>query len=408
MTKVLFSVAQTAVQHKPVLDKAVAAGASQGAAKNALAKRGGLKEALAKLMSSAARKSTMPILKNVLIQSRPDEGKTYLTTTDLSHWGRVELDKALGSAFDVTVHAGTMSEILKAVKEVSGISVSENGSVMVESAGASSQVLGLPAEEYPAYPLDKDEKPLWSSSCDAQALLAGLKAVQPAACSDETRLNICSVLMEFRPKGVRLVTTDSWRMHVKLVRGGPVSSRKFSFLLPSTAIKPLTKFIGKDEKISVGWHRAWQHEDKYRGWLSFSGLGWTLLVREVDGRFPPYKQVVPKEYSIKSRLKVNADSLIQALKSVMPTALDRSTSIRLEPGPTELVIKSSTADVGKSMVKVPCQFRGDLKKIAYNSRLLMETAEFIGPDLEFRITDSIGPTVLYAKEKMAVLMPMRI
>ena len=365
-----------------------------------------LRVALDKLKSIKARYSSMPILDSVLVQS--EKHRTVLSATNLVAWVRVVLPYPLGPEFSAAVPLLELEGIVKKLKGQVRLEPDpeRDDCIKVSDGTVSMRLLVLPSEEFPVMPHDP-AKPMWETSARVQPFIEGIKSVMPAMNDDETRLNLSQVLMEVRPRGTRFVTTDSHRLMTSFVKTC-VSARAFSMNLNVEGVKPVTKFSDGEETMIV---QAFPVESETaHSWIGFHGDNWNLLVREQEGRFPPYKQVYPKgKYGTKRRLKVDTDIFKTVLASVMEMAVDRSCSIRLEPAPTVLTLKASTADKGEAVATVPCEFSGPpLAKISYNGDYLMDLLRSCGPVLDLRLTDYIGPSVLYNGVKTHLLMPMRI
>ena len=222
--------------------------------------------------------------------------------------------------------------------------------------------------------------------------------------SDETRFTLSGVYIETGEKGVvRMVATDGHRLAVidrsignaKLPKGvilpkkGLLEVRK---LLEDTDLAEVALMIGeRDVRCEVG--------------------AVSLFMRLIEGEFPDYRQVIPKETRVKA--VVERDVLLAALRRTSLLASERSHGVKLTLGPGTLTLSASNPDQGEASEDIEVSYQGQALGVGFNARYLLEVlaVHASGDTIELGLTDEVGPGVVRGSQDPTytyVLMPMRL
>jgi DNA polymerase-3 subunit beta len=133
-------------------------------------------------------------------------------------------------------------------------------------------------------------------------------------------------------------------------------------------------------------------------------------MRLIEGEFPNYRQVIPKEANIHLTLPVEA--LTRALRRVALLSAERSRAVKLELSTGQLCLSSNNPDVGDAREELDVDYAGDPLSIAFNARYLMDALTAVkAKEVRVDLRDESSPTQLRPTDDddaLAVIMPMRV
>jgi len=346
----------------------------------ATTKRGALLETLGKVKSAVAANHRLPIVRAILI--RAGGGQLTLTGTDLEVALTASCKASVSRQGAIAVLPKTLEAFLKAVKsETVTLSLVNDKSLRVE-AGAVTTIEGQEAKEFP------DIEGVRGKPVVVTGLANGLKQITYAMATDSARPVLNGVL--FHPNGGNLVlaAADGFRLAETRVKAkGHVEET----IVPAKAVQLVQKLM--PGKVSV--HRAKEPRPNHRGTISFVGDGLVLTAMVIEGKFPNYEQVIPKNGS---PLHVDGKALRDALNTASITLPDNQ-AVRLQSVRGKLVVSTNDPEKGETEVKVPAKGK---TKIAYLKNLLANTTGSI----TLRTTNAQSPGVVRQNGTIHVMMPM--
>ncbi|MCZ7617361.1 MAG: hypothetical protein M5U32_03315 [Myxococcota bacterium] len=136
----------------------------------------------------------------------------------------------------------------------------------------------------------------------------------------------------------------------------------------------------------------------------------TLVMRLVEGEFPNYRQVLPKNNT--QRVTLASDLLAQAVRRASLVSVERSKAIRLELIPGILRITSTNPDLGDAFEELDVDYQGDGLSVGFNARYLLDSlSAFHAKEIELLLEDELSPALVRPAEdtdSVAVVMPMRL
>lgn len=318
----------------------------------------------------------------------------------------------IGSDLDLTIAVDT-----KVSGEVDGVGVLpaklagdivralESGAVEVElgdeeahiSAGRSQfAVRTIPAHEFPQLPEPAED----TVELDAVALAEALRQVVSAASVDESRPILTGVLMAAEGDGLRLVATDSYRLAVRDLPGTSVLAEGQSVLVPSNALKELTRLLGDSDKVTL---RLGERD------VGFEVDGARLMSRLIEGEFPNYRGLIPQ--SQPNRLTVGREPLLDALRRVRLLAKD-ATPVRLVMKADGLELVAVTQDIGQAHEELDAKYEGTELTVAFNPEYLIAGIEVTpGDEITLETVDALKPALIRTidgTDFLYLLMPVRV
>ncbi|MFA5261220.1 MAG: DNA polymerase III subunit beta, partial [Candidatus Omnitrophota bacterium] len=244
-------------------------------------KRENLLKGLQTVSRMVKQRATLPVLGNVMIAS--DKGRLKLASTDLE----AAIVERIGAKIDeegaITVPARTLFDYISTITDETLELHSEGSDISVKGARQHVTIKGISAEEFPIIPQVTTGKKVVLKS---QVLKSGILAVIVAAALDETRPVLSGLLFRVVGEELLIVATDSYRLAEKRV-GLDVHS-ELDVVIPQRTIGELSRILPVDDtevEISAGENQ-----------VQFKFADIEFMSRQIDGAFPDYEQIIPKEF----------------------------------------------------------------------------------------------------------------
>ncbi len=365
---------------------------------------------LARCQGVADRKSTMPVLGNVLLETV--DGGLRLAATDLYLAVSGRIEATVQRKGSVALGARDLFERVKMMPDGEvALDVTDGAATTIRATGSARRytVHGVPGAEFPSLP-EPEASAEWLD-LDVSIVSRLIAATQFSISTDETRLHLSSALFEWDGDRVRMVSTDGHRLS-KMELGVRGSRATTSMLIPNKGVQELRRLC--DEALSD----AGEDTPKLRLVQSgpsvfFELAGFRFSVKLVDAQFPPYQQVIPAQ----SERAVRAPRILlsEALKAVRLAASDRTGGVKLTLSSGKIRVESESPEAGEGFDEVPVDYEGAEVTIGFNASYFLDVLSAI-PDDEviLGISGELDPAVLQPgnesveRSYLAVVMPMRI
>ncbi len=254
----------------------------------------------------------------------------------------------------------------------------------------------IPADDFPRLGQPEGDE----VTLNAADLSAALKQVVKAASGDDSRPILTGVLLAAEGEGLRLVSTDSYRLAVRDLPGTSVLSGDQSVLVPSRALAELNRVFGDHETVAL---RLGERD------ASFEVGGTQVVTRLIEGEFPNYRGLIPDTYP--NELTVNRAELMDAVRRVRLMAQE-ATPIRLNMRPDGLELVAVTQDVGQAQEVLDANYNGDELTVAFNPDYLIDGIEVTsGEEITLQTVDPLKPAVMRGADSadfLYLLMPVRV
>jgi DNA polymerase-3 subunit beta len=368
-----------------------------------------------RMQGVAERKSTMPVLSNVLLAvDGPNALRLAATDLYLAIAGRMSAEVSKGGS--VAVPAKDFVERVKNMPDGPiHIASHENSSTTLKAAGSARRytLRGMPGDDFPPLPAPADGAPTLALEVEVlQQLIA--KTIFSIS-SDETRAHLNSALFEWDGDIVRMVTTDGHRLSKMEVK---VTGRQASatMLIPHKAIQELKKLCD-DAMSEVSGKDAAREGGKPQIQITQSGSsaffqsgGITFSVKLVDAQFPPYAQVIPQ--SSDKLVKVPRAAFADALRAVSIAASERTGGVKVTISKGTMRITSESPESGDGFDEVPVDYAGPDITIGFNAKYFLDVLGSLEEEeVVLGLSGELDPAVLRPqsdRQFLAVVMPMRI
>ncbi|KWW41707.1 MAG: DNA polymerase III subunit beta [bacterium F083] len=306
-------------------------------------------------------KNTLPILDDFLFQLSEKELK--ITTSDLDVTMTVSMvpDMVEGTG-EVTIPARLLLEIMKNFPDVP-ITVSiDNNSLAVELIAGEGRykLAGHKSDEFPQLPVMNDTA-VWEIPADV--LAKGFEKTVFATGTDEIRPIMSGVLMEMTDSFLTFVATDAHKL-VRYRRMDVKSDNVASFIMPKKPINQLKNILGTlaDETVRVEFNKTN---------ASFVFGDYMLICRLIEGRYPNYDAVIPKQNP--NQLTIDRQTFLSAIRRVAVFSSKATHQVRFRIAGQELTLTAEDIDFyNEAKERLTCSYEGDDMEIGFNSRFLQE------------------------------------
>ncbi|WP_343635091.1 DNA polymerase III subunit beta [Roseateles sp.] len=351
------------------------------------------------------RRHTLPILANVLV--RKQGRQVELTTSDLEIQVRttVEFDGDDGD-FSTTIGARKLIDILRSMPSDQTVSLTSNQNKMTLQGGKSRFTLQtLPADDFPLVQEAADFGPAFSVP---QKTLKGLiNQVHFAMAVHDIRYYLNGILFVAEGKMLTLVATDGHRLALAQAETD-TEMPKQEVILPRKTVLELMRLLkdggkGDDESAPIEMRFA-GNQAKF----SFSGM--EFVTKLVEGKFPDYNRVIPKNHRF--HVILGRQPLLAALQRAAILTSEKFKAVRLSFDPGLLSIASSNAEQEEAKEELEIDYGGDQIETGFNVTYLMDVLSNMSQDMvRVDLNDSSSSALLSIPEHNGfkyVVMPMRI
>lgn len=373
----------------------------------AVCPRKDLYEAVQTVGRAVSGRSSLPILSHILAQPQGD-GTLKLTATDLEMWMECRLPARLQATMEMddatagfTAPARVFTDILGALPDADVfLDRPEGGNkIQVRCARSDYQILGLPAEEFPAPP---DVTPTASFTVPGDVLRDMIRHVLFAVSKDDTRPILTGVLLIFTGDSLKMVATDTHRLAVRTekIAEGEGSANA---IVPARAMNELLRLSSDEEPVSIS---------LASGQARFDVGGATMVTRLLEGQFPNYERVIPAGHERK--LTLEREEFIKAVKRAAIVARDNSNRVVLETQGAQLVLSAESDKVGSAHEEIEVAREGDDIQIAFNANYMADVLNVVETEgVVLELTEPLRPGILRpigdnATDYLCVLMPMQV
>jgi DNA polymerase III subunit beta len=353
------------------------------------------------------RKSTMPILANVLLRT-DGKDKLLVAATDLNVTVTAELPCKVLSEGGLTVGAKHLHDIVKSLPgEELALKRADNHYAEIRAGRVDYKVVGMADRDFPKLPNHREVK---LGEVDAATLRDMIAKTFFSISTDETRYHLNGVLFETEGSGdkavARMVSTDGHRLS-KVERPLPGAPKLAApIIIPRKGLGELRRALESAKTtVQLGVHN---------GHL-FARVGdTTLSVKLIEAQFPPYDQVIPKNNDKVAIAPRHA--LLEALRRISIMSSDKTWGVRLALKKGALTVTSDNPDLGEAHEELEVTYDGEPLTVGFNAKYFIELlTEMGGDEVRVELSAELDPGLVRSadlkgegKHYLGVVMPMRI
>ncbi len=350
------------------------------------------------------KKTTIPILSNVLIEARGD--RIILTATDLELGIRCSCPAKVKKEGAGTLSARKLLDYTRLLPDADlTLKFLENHWANITCGRSRTKMAGMSRESFPELP----QIPEPIMEIPVGLLSSMISRTSFAISMEESRFTLNGALLLLGSDGMTMVATDGHRLaYVQSpMDANGAAPKTFRALIPKKAMGEIVKLAdesGPESKIVFA-------GDENHLFFQFGER--LLITRKLTGNFPDYERVLPKENT--NIAKLRKDEIRSAIERVSQFADERSRAIRVQFGQGEVKVFSSSVETGESEESVPTEYAGPDLEIGFNAQYLLDFLRAITQDeVAFALKDqkSAGEMRPAGEEAKGhyryVVMPMHI
>ena len=322
-----------------------------------------LKEELGFIQGVVERKTTIPVLSNLLIESI-GEKEIRIIGTDLDVTIRCDAEAEIKTSGAMCIQARKLFDIVRALPAGADVHFKkeENEWVVLKCGNARFRLAGVNREQFPEIPQFKST-PL---RMPAETFAYFIQNTAFAITNEQSRFTLSGAKFIIADSKARMITTDGHRL--AFVEKMVDTDGSMDALVPKKALLELVKLArGGDSDISFG-------EDPNH--IFFETEGRLLITRKLSGSFPNYEMVMPKDHDHEAVFDL--DDMRSAVRRVSLMADERNRSIRLTVREGEIEVTAQSSEEGEGTEVVPADYKGDAMTLGFNWQYLQEFLNNVG------------------------------
>jgi DNA polymerase-3 subunit beta len=371
--------------------------------------RAALMKALGHVQSVVERRNTIPILSNVLLSA--DANGVSFSATDLDMEIVDETDAQVTGAGQITAPAHTLYEIVRKLPEGAEVELKYQGEDPRLSVAAGRSRFNLPVLPPGDFPVMTAEGLGPRLSLQADDLIRLIDKTRFAISTEETRYYLNGLylhtVMEGGEAKLRAVATDGHRLALAEMPAPEGALGLPGVIIPRKTIAEARRLL--DDAGEVVELQISQAKVKLEVAIS-GGRGAALTSKVIDGSFPDYVRVIPKDNQ--KIVMIDTALFAQAVDRVATISAEKSRSVKLAIEPGKLTLTVRNMEAGQAVEEVEIDYDGEAFEIGFNARYLLDVCgQITGSTAELRFADPASPTLVLDPADRGVqyvLMPLRV
>ena len=365
-----------------------------------------LLKAISNVIGAIEKKSTIPVLQNLKITAKTfDEGAEFnlsLCATDMDITLETQINaEDVTSGGVTTVSAQTLFDSIRKIPDGLVTITQDNPNFLQIKSGKLKY--NLPCIDAKEFPVIAEGTLANSIKIDAEILSRMIDDTKFAISSDPARYNLSGIFLQTIANDnseteVRAVATDGHRLSLSF--SSTTAEDKFGVIIPRKAAFEIRKLIEGKKEISIS-----VSDVKIKVQCGET----TILSKLIDGEFPPYDRVLPKNND--QIALVNRQLLIDAIERVSTVATDKHRSIKLSFADNKIILQANSEETGSAQDEIDINYGGNHIDIGFNAKYLLDIIEQIGrEEIIIKFRDSLSPAVVESQDLSAVfvIMPIRV
>lgn len=361
------------------------------------ATRDALLKPLQAVIGVVERRQTMPILSNVLLVARGAE--LSVTATDLEVELVARADVGVETGGEITVSGRKLLDICRALPEGSTVDLAVSGEKAVVKSGRSKfSLVTLPAAEFPTV---EDIKATQKIEVDSGVLARLIEKTHFSMAQQDVRYYLNGMLLETADKRLRAVATDGHRLALCEAQLGGKTGGEQQVIVPRKGVLELQRLLADEGPVTV--ELGPNHVR-----IQVEGIRFTSKL--IDGRFPEYGRVIPKETT--NELTADRAALRAALQRTAILSNEKYRGIRLVIRPGGITIQAHNPEQEEAEEELEVEYDGEDIEIGFNVNYLLDALGAVdGDQISLSVLDSNSSCLIREPGKddsKFVVMPMRL
>ncbi len=360
-----------------------------------------LLDGIQKTLGIVEKKTTLPILNNVLLKTGKNKLKIIATDREISLISDYEAD--IKESGEITIAAKKLYEMVREIQgEIVNI-VCSNNITKISCQRAMYKIPGLPAEDFPDV---TDERNIQFYNVKGSVMKDLISKTSFAMAMDEMRKNLNGVLLESFSDGIenilKMVATDGHRLALtKSVFKEPLLDTGKGIIIPRKGLMEIKKLVDEEENVKIGLSK---------NMFVVKTENTVLKVSLVDADYPDYKRVIPTEKGVS--IVLDKESFLHALKRMNVVSSERYGGVILSFSEGKLTLNSTNLDVGEATEEIDASYSGEEVDVGFNVNYLIDAISVIDREkILMEVGLGIKPSVIKQTEGddyLCIVMPLKI
>jgi DNA polymerase-3 subunit beta len=363
--------------------------------------RENLQHGLAAVGASIPARTTLPVLSNILVEADAEGVRMSGTDLDIAVSLRVPAEVEEGGA--LTVPAKKLQELARELPEQPARIATKGDRLELTCGRATFRLNGMPRDEFPTFPT-VDFSQSWRVT--GKVLHELIQHTAFAVSTEESRPILNGILWQLGEREMRMVATNGHRLARMAVATEAPAPSSADLIVPPKAMAQVQRLFGPESEIEVA--RSDNH-------LGFREGGTQVFTRLIEGPYPNYEQVIPKD---NDKIAVaDRAALTQALRRMAVVASEQTHRVRLSFHAGTLRFTVETPDLGEAQEELEVDYRGEPLDIGFNAAYLLEVLRYIPTDdvrMTFKAPERAATIEPLAREGetapdyLCLVMPLRL
>lgn len=356
-----------------------------------------LSQAIGVVQKAVSSKTTKAILKGILVEAF--NGQLKLTGNDLELGIETIIDAQIVNEGSVVIDSRLFGEIIRKLPgSYIQIDCDEQNNIIIKCEHSEFKIKGQPHDEYPDLPDVEDN---FNYEINAELLKNMIRQTVFAISQDETKPLLMGELIEIKENDIIIVALDGYRLAIKRAE---IENKigDISVIVPGKALSEINRILSGDEK-NIKMAFTQKH-------ALFSIENTRIITRLLEGEFINYKQIIPKDNSMK--VTVQTKDLQNSIERASLLAREGKNNLIKFSITDELMMITSNSEVGNVYEELPINLEGGNLEIAFNSRYMLEALKVMEEEnIEMKFDTNLSPCIINPQEDSSytyMILPVRI
>jgi DNA polymerase-3 subunit beta len=363
-----------------------------------------LLEGVQKTLGIVEKRTTMPILNNVLVKAK--EGKIRIAATNREISLIADYDAEVIHFGEITLSARKLFEMIRELQgDILHIILNESNWINISCGKTHFRIPGISAEDYPN--VDQDEEVSFFK-VKGSILLNMITSTFFAMSTDETRVNLNGTLFETEKADgrvfMKMVATDGHRLSLTSVDTGMEDFLLLEkgVIIPRKGIAEIRKIIEADDKeIEIGIKK---------GFCIIRKENMVLKVSLIDSEYPDYRRVIALEEGVS--IQLDREQFLRSLKRMGVISSEKYSGVKIRILGNKILLNSNNPDIGEASDEIEIPVSNREFEVGYNVRYLIDAVEAIGDkDVVIELRDGLKPGTIKPAQGdgfLCVIMPLKM
>jgi len=341
-----------------------------------------LQKALSQVSRAVAKKSTLPVLTNVLLDAYEDT--LQLSATNLEIAMTISIPATVVQGGQLTIRADVFSDFVNTLpKDSISMETTDPLTLAISCGKVKASIKGLSPDDFPALPTFGDQQA--TARIPGELFKEMVGQVSFAAATDDSRPVLAGVYLELQGTTVTLAAADGFRLSVREAELDEPAADNLAVIVPARSLNELARSVDDSDVVELLVTPSRSQLLARVGRLEF-------LTRLIDGHFPEFRQIIPKTWN--TRVITGRDDFFTAARRARIFAQANNDVVRLQlvPGDSELdpgllIVSAEASETGENEDLLTARVEGPKAQIAFNGRYLLEILSAIKtPEIAFEMT----------------------